>query len=301
MRHSTWLTLQSSPLWQAAYSAYRRLPNSLRGLLRWFIVPRWELAIAVVMRAAHERVVAGPFKGMNIPLSDVSKRLLPSYVLGSTELELRDLIERLIAGKYGTIVNVGAADGYYAVGFARRSPNSRIIAFEALPELHPIIERTAALNGVGNQIRILGLCDCANLSMELARAPAPVLIVVDIEGFETHLLELGKVPELRFADILIETHDGFVPNCTETIAARFEQTHRIERFVARPRTIADFPANFLPSLPKHFPQLAVDLMDERRMGLQQWLFCKANSKEPLHDDVAFVHNASCAGQPQLQK
>lgn len=301
MRHSTWLTLQSYPLWQAAYGAYRKLPSGVRGLLRWFVVPRWELAIALVMRAAQERVVAGPFQGMNIPLSGVSKRLLPSYVLGSTELELRDLIERLIASNYSTIINVGAADGYYAVGFARRSPHSRVIAFEALPELQPIIERTARLNGVGNQIRILGLCDCDSLRAELAGAAGPVLIVVDIEGFETQLLELREVPELRFADILIETHDSFVPNCTETIAARFEQTHRIERFVAQPRTIADFPPNFLPSLPKHFPQLAVDLMDERRMGLQQWLFCEANSKEAIHEVIASADHVASAGQPRLQK
>src|SRR6266852_7856164 len=128
MRHSTWLTLQSSPLWQVAYRTYRKLPSNVRGFLRWFVVPRWELAIAVVLKAAQERVVAGPFKGMNIPLSDVSKRLLPSYVLGSTELELKGLIERLIARRYSTIINVGEADGYYAVGFARRSPQSRVIA-----------------------------------------------------------------------------------------------------------------------------------------------------------------------------
>jgi hypothetical protein len=284
MRHSTWLALQSSYLWQAAYAKYRKLPSNFRASLRWIVLPRWEFATTVVRKAAREHVVAGPFKGMNLPLSDVSKRLLSSYVLGSAELELRCIIERLIACKYGTIVNIGAADGYYAVGFARRLPEGHIVAFEAIPELHSVIERTARLNGVADQIRIRGRCDFDGLRAELVEATAaPVLIFVDIEGFETQLLDLKLVPELRFADLLIETHDALVPKCTETIVTRLQETHRIERFVARPRTVADFPENFLPLLPKLFPRLAVDLMDERRMGIQQWLFCEASARRGRHD------------------
>jgi hypothetical protein len=47
--------------------------------------------------------------------------------------------------------------------------------------------------------------------------------------------------------------------------------------------VADFPENFLPLLPKLFPRLAVDLMDERRMGIQQWLFCEASARRGRHD------------------
>jgi hypothetical protein len=215
---------------------------------------------------------------MKLLLSDVSRRLLPSYVLGSTELELRSLIERLIARKYGTILNIGAADGYYAVGLARRSPLTNIVAFEAISELHPIIEATALLNGVADRIRIAGHCDSGRLRSELIQARPPVLIFVDVEGFETQLLDLGSVPELRSTDIFVETHDAFVPNCTETVISRFQKTHGIERFIARPRDITDFPPDFLPLLPKLFPRLAIDLMDERRMGIQQWLFCAANER-----------------------
>jgi hypothetical protein len=277
MRHATWLSLQSSYVWQSLYSNYRRLPKSLRATVRWITIPRWELATTVVRKAARESVVAGPFEGTKLLLSDVSKRLLPSYVLGSAELELRSVIERLIARKYATIINIGAADGYYAVGFARRSPESKIVAFEALSDLHPLIRATALLNSVADRIKIVGHCDCESLRAELAQATPPVLLFADVEGFETQLLDLGSAPQLRSTDIFLETHDAFVPNCTETMIARFQETHRIERFNARPRNVADFPPNFLPMLPKLFPRLAIDLMDERRMGIQQWLFCAANS------------------------
>jgi hypothetical protein len=276
MRHSTWQNLQSTSLWRAAYGNYRRLPDNLRRSLRWIVLPHWEFATTIVRKAAHERVVAGPFGGMKLLLSDVSARLLPSYILGSTELELRSLIERLIVRNYGTILNIGAADGYYAVGFARRSPTSEIVAFEALAKFHPVIERVARLNNVADRVRIAGFCDLDLLRAELVQAKRPILLFADIEGFETQLLDPGFVPELRSADIVIETHDSFVPKCTEIMIARLGESHRIERVVARARTLADFPENFLPLLPRMFPQLALDLMDERRMGVQQWLYCEAN-------------------------
>jgi hypothetical protein len=275
MRHSTWLGLQSSYLWRSVYANYRKLPSNFRAPLRWIILPRWELATTIVRKAAQEHVIAGPFKGMSLPLSGVSKRLLSSYILGSAELELRCIIERLIARRYSTIVNIGAADGYYAVGLARRLPEGHIVAFEAISELHSVIERAARANGVADRVCIRGHCDVEDLREELVKARAPVLIFSDIEGFETRLLDLKLVPELRLVDLLIETHDALVPRCTETILTRFRETHRIERVIARPRTVADFPEHFLPLLPKLFPQLAVDLMDERRLGVQQWLFCEA--------------------------
>jgi hypothetical protein len=278
MRSSTWAGVQQSSLLRAAYSRYRRLPAPLRTPLRWLLLPQWEGAVAIVRLAARNRIVDGPFKGIRLLLSDVSKRLLPSYLLGSSELELRDVIEKIIAREYGTILNIGAADGYYAVGFARRCFRSQIVAFESLSHYHSIIRDSALLNGVANQVRVTGHCDHAGLRAELVNAQGSVLIFADIEGFETQLLNPTEIPQLKFADIVIETHDAFVADCTRTMIERLRQTHQIDRITARPRTLDDFPKKFLPLLPKYFPALALDLMDERRAGTQQWLYCKAKSE-----------------------
>jgi hypothetical protein len=214
---------------------------------------------------------------MRLRLSDLSSRHLLGYLLGSQELELREAIERIVERRYATIVNVGAADGYYTIGLARRLPASRVDAFEALPELHPLIERSARLNGVSDRVAVFGTCDPEALGASLRCAGVPTLVVMDIEGGEIDLLDPQLVPELLHADILVETHDAFVRNATDTLIERFWRTHNVESYAAQPRVLADFPPGFLPLLPRWFPSLAVDLMDERRPGVQRWLFLAAKS------------------------
>jgi len=275
MRHATWQRLEASPLWHGVYRKYRRLPDGFRAPLRALLTPRWQLATHIVRAASRRRVVAGPFSGMALQLSPLSQRHLLGYILGSQELELRSVIERIIARGYKTIFNVGAADGYYAVGLAMRLPDVRVEAFEALPELHSVIERTARANKVAERITIAGQCEVANLRRSLGAAISPTLVFMDIEGGEIKLLDPIAVPELRGADICVESHDMFVTGCTETLMERFRDTHDVERYTARPRTLADFPADFLPTLRRCFPRLAIDMMDERRIGVQEWLYLSA--------------------------
>jgi hypothetical protein len=217
---------------------------------------------------------------MTLELSPISRRLLISYILGSTELELREVTERILSKEYATILNIGAADGYYAVGLARQSPKSEVVAFEALAVLHGVIKRAALANRVVDRIRVAGRCELSDLQRELQAAVPPILVFMDIEGGELHLLDPVATPALRDTDILVETHDHFAPGCTEMLISRFASTHRIERFVARPRILSDYPREFLGFLPRFFPRLAVDLMNERRAGVQQWLYIAAKSGKP---------------------
>src|SRR6202040_3341645 len=204
MRHATWLRLEASPFWHDLYRQYRRLPDSVRAPLRALMMPHWHLAARLVRMAARHEVVAGPFRGMKIQLSPLSSRHLLGYILGSQELELREVIGRIIERGYGTIINVGGADGYYAVGLARRSPSSRVEAFETLGELHPLIESSARLNGVSARITLRGMCDANALRQSLESVTPPALVVMDIEGGEVGLLDPRSIPQLRHADILVE-------------------------------------------------------------------------------------------------
>lgn len=277
MRHATWLRLEASPLWHGIYRSYRRLPGWLRTPMRYLLTPRWQIAAWLVRAATRDRVVQGPFCGMRMVLSPLSARHTLGYLLGTQELELRDVLDRVIKRNYGTILNIGAADGYYAIGLALRSAESRIEAFEMLPELHPLITLSAEANGVAARVRISGKCAPYDLQERLCAASPSQLVLMDVEGMEVELLDPVAVPALQHADILVETHDPFVPGCTETLIERFRQTHDIESYTSRPRILSDFPRNFLPPLPSWFPRLAVDLMDERRPGTQCWLFLTAKT------------------------
>lgn len=279
MRYATWVRLEASPFWYDLYQKYRQLPNGLRAPLRLLLAPHWHLAVFLVRLAARDRVVAGPFRGMRIVLSPLSRRHLLGYILGSQERELHEAIARIIDRGYHRIVNVGAADGYYAVGLALRLPSARLEAFEALPEFHALIQRSVRLNGVANRISLSGRCDAAELRQSLRRAGRRPLLLMDIEGGEKDLLDPQAVPELRQADILVETHDAFVPQVTDALIERFWRTHDVECYTAQPRILADFPADFLPWFRRRFPGLAVDLMDERRMGIQRWLLLTAKGAD----------------------
>ncbi len=57
---------------------------------------------------------------------------LSPMLLGTFEQELFDVISRIIEVKPKTIVNVGCAEGYYAVGLSRALPETNVIAFELI-------------------------------------------------------------------------------------------------------------------------------------------------------------------------
>jgi FkbM family methyltransferase len=53
-------------------------------------------------------------------------------------------------------VDIGAAEGYYAVGLARSKPDARIVCFEAHKPAHYLLKHLATLNGLQNRIELQG-------------------------------------------------------------------------------------------------------------------------------------------------
>ena len=76
---------------------------------------------AAVNLACNGRVASGPFAGMrhgDIAVGSV----LTVKLLGTYEKELWPIIDQIIATAYPLIIDIGAAEGYYAVGLAMRIP-----------------------------------------------------------------------------------------------------------------------------------------------------------------------------------
>jgi hypothetical protein len=171
-------------------------------------------------------VSGGPFAGLRYP--DATAGSLVPKLLGAYERELHGAIERAVAGEPEQIVNVGAADGYYAVGLARRCPAARVLAFEVDPRARELLARVAATNRVTLEIGGAATIDA------LGRLPAArTLVVIDCEGCEGTLLDPGRVPVLRTATIVAELHDFAVPG--ETVTARFAATHEVSTIPTGPQ------------------------------------------------------------------
>ena len=182
------------------------------------------------------RVSGGPFAGLIYP--DQEPLTLAPKLLGIYERELHPAIEAAIGAEPAVIVNVGAADGYYAVGLARRCPDATVIAYEADAQQRELCRRVAAANGV--QIDIRGTAGPGDLD-------GAALVVMDCEGCERALLQ--PLP----ATVIVELHDFLDPGVGDAIVARFEDTHDVVLVATAPQP----PANEL-------------LLSEYRPGPMRW-------------------------------
>ena len=218
-------------------------------------------------------VLTGPFRGMLYLDETVWGPITPKWA-GSYEQELQDIIEGMIASRYNRIVNLGCAEGYYAVGLARLIDRCEVFAFDVDPFARKQVRRLAEINQVFKRFHVFGKCSHGRLN-ELIQGKT--LILVDIEGYEIALLDPSRAPNLKEADLLIEIHEdrGFsdMTKVEEQLTRRFSESHVIERRVSYDRGswIDQHQALWQGKISRH--QLA-KLLDEARSHSQVWLWVK---------------------------
>lgn len=205
--------------------------------LEKFIVQKF--VVSFIQRKTGNVVASGPFLGMKYVESSTGSRLLPK-ILGTYELELHPIIEEICRGSFDVVIDVGAAEGYYAVGMAIRNPNAKIIAFETETSGQNLIKNMANFNGVADRVSVRGFCDSRSLSDSIIDNKK-CLIIMDIEGAESALLDNLAVPKLNNCYILVEIHECVVPGVGDIIRGRFENTHNIVEIKERARVLENFP------------------------------------------------------------
>ncbi|MBO0838493.1 MAG: hypothetical protein J2P28_23675, partial [Actinobacteria bacterium] len=167
--------------------------------------------------------------------------------------ELFDVLEARIADRPGLVIDIGAAEGYYAVGMSRRLPASRIVAFEIDPRSRALCRRNASLNEVGNLL-VRGRATPPVLQ-RLLRDVRDGLVICDCEGYEMTIIDPTPVPALRWCSLVVELHEFAVPGVTAAVTGRFRATHDVELIDA------------LPRIPVAHPQLAHLCEDEIRRAI----------------------------------
>jgi hypothetical protein len=125
--------------------------------------------------ARPKRVLQGPFRGMrHIALAYCSE--IPPKVFGTYESDLEPAIEAICRSGCDGIVDIGAAEGYYAVGMALRNLDAQIVAFEINPSARHYLRRLARRNGVSERITIRNECTTDSLGEALRGASRPAVI-----------------------------------------------------------------------------------------------------------------------------
>jgi hypothetical protein len=211
-----------------------------------------------------DSILTGPFAGLGYPdWGIVHVDLFAPKLLGSFELELHDAIEEAIAANPELVVNIGAAEGFYAVGLAKRLPHAKIVAFEAQERHHAFLEAIAENNEVGDRIELHGTCTTSGLRDVLQTG---ALVVCDCDGCERELLDPETVPQLQSSSLIVEAHDLLVEGITPALRERFEPSHHVVEVPSRPRYVDDFPQ--LGDIPLVTRQLAIS---EFRGAPMSWL------------------------------
>lgn len=247
--------------------ARRVLPDAVKRML-WYAgsaeYRRCRREVSEILRATNEHVAAGPFAGLSLAgFCDVAA-IVPK-LLGTFERELFPAIESICTNdRHDLLVDIGAAEGFYSVGFARRMPGLRVICFEAIESERRRLAQLADQNGVRTRILIEGLCTPPLLADALARGQRP-LVKCDVEGAEFELLDPNAVGALRHAEIVVELHELRRPGVSQAIHDRFAPTHEIVTYHTHARQLTDWPASV------HVPRAeAVQYLDEGRQGQMSW-------------------------------
>jgi hypothetical protein len=200
---------------------------ALNAILRTAIAARRAEISAEIARVTGNVVQSGPFQGMILPdtVSWGDGDLAPK-ALGCYEAELHPAIERTIAADPLVVINIGCAEGYYAIGLARRLPGARVHAFDIAEKAQEVCVATARRNGVDAQVTVGGMCT-ADMLAELADG-APSLVVMDCEGGELDLVTARSLPALAHSTLLIECHDFIGKPILPTLTERLAESHAVE-------------------------------------------------------------------------
>jgi len=246
-------------------TSHRIAPNLYAQLQERWTRHRINKITQAIIKRNGLKVLAGPFAGM-LYVAEPGGSSLPK-LLGSYETELHQWVTAIINTDYRKIINVGCAEGYYAVGLALKVPETRVFAFDIDPRPRQLCEKMAEMNGVSERVEVRGECNCEGLDALLDDRS---LVIMDCEGCELELLDPGRVPNLRVSDVLVELHDFIDRSISPTIISRFADTHDISLVSGLERDPSNYPA--LETFNDWDRRVAVTEFRPERM---QWAFMRA--------------------------
>jgi hypothetical protein len=212
---------------KAAAARWTATPSmdELNGVLR--LMCKWRAyALAETFFRHHGTIIhSGPFQGMDY-VNRASEGALVPRLLGTYESELHPHLAAFAGAGVDCVIDVGCAEGYYAVGLARQMPGVTVYAHDIDANARAGCAQLAAKNGVADRVVIGGEFQPEDFQRFAGRR---ALVMVDTEGAELDILQPDRGPALSGMRIIAETHDGFRPGALDTLMKRFEATHDIVR------------------------------------------------------------------------
>jgi precorrin-6B methylase 2 len=236
--------------------------NYINGALR--VMSRWrQYRVQEAYLSRHGTIIwGGLFKGMDYVATAAEGALLPR-LLGSYEGELQPHLRAFAEEGVETVIDVGCAEGYYAVGLARLMPKVVVHAHDIDEKALTACRALAEKNGVADRVIVGGEFKPQDFE---AFAGRRVLVMVDCEGAEVDVLQPALSPALAGMSLIVETHDIYRQGALATLVERFSPTHDIVR--VEQQFLAFEPPPWFASLP-HLDRLLA--LWEWRVSPTPWL------------------------------
>lgn len=167
----------------------------------------------------------GPFSGLKYPDSTSADGCFYPKLLGSFEREIQSLVEKMCQKSFDAVLNIGCSEGFYAVGFAMRMPETLVYAYDADPNSLKMCEEMAKVNGVSERVRTGPAC--TSQSLRQLNLPKEALIFCDCEGCEKEIFTHQNAEKWKTHHLIIEVHDLFDIEISDYLKNLFEPTHEL--------------------------------------------------------------------------
>lgn len=207
--------------------------QALNSMLR--MMAQWRATLLINTYKQHHgvKVYAGLFEGMEY-VDKAAEGCLVPRLLGCYESELHDDFRHFAQSGIDTIIDIGCAEGYYAVGLARMMPEVTVHAFDIEEKARAACVELATRNGVQDRVIVKG--EFAGEMFEQF-VDGNALVIIDAEGFEDDLMKPELYPALKHLNIIMETHPGFKPGVVQRMLERFSPSHEIAIREQGPKTM----------------------------------------------------------------
>jgi len=170
------------------------------------------------------QVMTGPFKGMKYSKAKAAGDLLPQLI-GTYESELIPFINSIKKNSYEKIINIGAGDGYYSIGFSLIYPKTKVFAYEINTEVYEFLIENVEFNKKNNQIYCFN--SEVNEDIKKIESKERVLVFSDCEGGEFQIFSEDVLSNLVNSDLIIEIHSN---NFNKTsIEKNLSKSHEVQR------------------------------------------------------------------------
>ena len=182
------------------------------------------------------KVFGGIFAAMKLPAIDaVLKR--PNIIVGSYESDIQNALLEAILWEPDSIINIGSAEGYFAVGLAMLSHDTiPVYAFEMEERHWYDCAEMAKINQIHSIVQ-KGECSIRSLNETPIQKP---FVFIDCEGGEMELLNPVKASVLKNAFIICELHDFVIPKITGELISRFKNSHSIQIIYESAKQVKDY-------------------------------------------------------------